>query len=129
MGALFSQLHGLIKTILDLKGEFDQVKKRLERSSGLPAANPSTSFWMVPPSHAADHHSPIPDHVDIVIIGSGITGASLARTILNYKPRDGLSVLMLEARALCSGATGRYGYSRKHSRGRLRICFQGTVDT
>ena len=42
---------------------------------------------------------------DVVVIGSGITGTSFAYNALS---RQGtLRVVMLEARDVCSGATGR----------------------
>lgn len=43
-----------------------------------------------------------------MIVGSGITGASIARTLLE-NGSSSQSVLMLEARSICSGATGRNG--------------------
>ena len=48
-----------------------------------------------------------------VIIGSGISGASFARTLLDIDQErddnsDPLSVVMLEAQETCSGATGRW---------------------
>ncbi|KAL1862271.1 hypothetical protein Plec18170_001096 [Paecilomyces lecythidis] len=51
----------------------------------------------------------LPSKADIVIIGSGITGASIAR-FLDTDPRAaGKSVVMLDAREVCWGATGRNG--------------------
>ena len=50
-----------------------------------------------------------------MIIGSGITGASIARTLLQKRANaassdpSGPAVVMLEARDICSGATGRNG--------------------
>lgn len=47
-----------------------------------------------------------------VIIGSGITGASIARTLLKTQTKSSSShprVVMLEARSICSGATGCNG--------------------
>jgi ribulose 1,5-bisphosphate synthetase/thiazole synthase len=41
---------------------------------------------------------------DIVIIGSGITGTSCAYHILKQEPTK--SVLIVETRTLCGGATG-----------------------
>lgn len=49
---------------------------------------------------------------DVVIIGSGITGTSLARHLLRSSQLAGIDVpkvTVLEARAICSGATGRNG--------------------
>lgn len=45
--------------------------------------------------------------MDVAIIGSGISGTNLARNLLSKRPN--LKVVVLEARDLCSGATGRNG--------------------
>lgn len=49
-----------------------------------------------------------------MIIGSGITGASIARTLLQNRAKSSSTsahpaVIMLEVRDICSGATGRNG--------------------
>lgn len=64
---------------------------------------------MIPPFSMATHESQqnLPSHADVVIIGSGISGASFARTLLER--RAGLHVVMLEARDVCAGASGRNG--------------------
>lgn len=103
-------------------------------SPGLPIQEPTQSFWTYPPSPIATHvsqntlptyadvgkcgASPPPATVDLlygrrpVIIGSGISGASFARTLLGIdQQRDSegkpLTVVMLEAHETCSGASGR----------------------
>lgn len=82
---------------------------------GLPRPNPTVSYWQNPPSHLANHRSTpeLPKDILILIIGSGITGASLAFNLLNqpFQP----SVLLLEARTASSGATGRNGGHTKHA--------------
>ncbi|RAK84391.1 FAD dependent oxidoreductase [Aspergillus costaricaensis CBS 115574] len=50
---------------------------------------------------------PLPAEVDVVIIGSGITGATVAYQIARSQPH--LRVELVEARGLCTGATGRNG--------------------
>jgi glycine/D-amino acid oxidase-like deaminating enzyme len=57
------------------------------------------------------------ERADVVIVGSGITGASVARTVLREgeKLGAGVKVVMLEARGVCSGATGRNGGNVKVS--------------
>ncbi|KAL1727843.1 FAD dependent oxidoreductase-domain-containing protein [Schizophyllum commune] len=58
-------------------------------------------------SHGQDNAPKLPYNADVVIIGSGITGTSIARTLLmSGKP---LRVVMLDARDACDGATGRNG--------------------
>ena len=47
------------------------------------------------------------DKTDVVVIGSGITGCSVARHLL--QGNDSIHVTVLEARTICSGATGRNG--------------------
>lgn len=73
---------------------------------------------MEPPSPISEHNAdptiPLPDRADIVIVGAGITGASFARALLEQnhgKDSAGnpLKVIILEARGVCSGATGRCG--------------------
>ena len=75
----------------------------------LPPQNPTSSYWQDPPSPLSAHRTTpsLPSTASIVIVGSGITGASLAYYIL--KQPNPPSVLMLEARTACSGATGRNG--------------------
>lgn len=51
--------------------------------------------------------SKLPENVDVLIIGSGITGASLAHHLLTSNPD--ISVIVTEARTITSGATGRNG--------------------
>ncbi|KAL8756008.1 MAG: hypothetical protein Q9199_003242 [Rusavskia elegans] len=75
----------------------------------LPRSNPTSSYWQDPPHRLATHRttSELPESVSTIIIGSGITGASIAYNVLDNS--DTSSVLMLEARTACSGATGRNG--------------------
>ncbi len=82
-------------------------------SPGFPSANPSKSFWHSEPSHHLLRHRStdlLPETADVVVIGSGITGASVAWHLLNaHENRKGMNVVMLEAREACWGATGRNG--------------------
>lgn len=84
------------------------MEKRASTRPGLPSPHPTVSYWQDPPSHLAHlGTSQPPSSVDILIVGSGITGATLAYHILQGASPP--SVLMLEARTACSGATGRNG--------------------
>lgn len=75
---------------------------------GLPRSNPTQSYWQNVPHALANTQSPeLPSERDYVIIGSGITGLSVAKTLLERHPTA--TVTVLEARTLCSGATGRNG--------------------
>lgn len=85
------------------------MEQRASIPPGLPRSNPTVSYWQDPPSPISSHRttSALPSSASIVIIGSGIMGASLAYELLNQPCPP--SVLMLEARTACSGATGRNG--------------------
>lgn len=78
---------------------------------GFPHPNPTISYWQDPPHHIADHRTtpdlPTDETFDYVIIGSGVSGASIAMKLLSRDPE--LSILMLEARKAASGASGRNG--------------------
>ena len=96
---------------------FDDLLKRVEKSPGLPVPDPTSPYWTQPPSPIAQRNSSsegkrLPENADIVIIGSGITGTSFARTVLDHGNGNDvhgklLHIVMLEARDACSGATGR----------------------
>lgn len=75
-----------------------------------PVPNPVTSFWNVDSRDLDDHRTTItlPSEADIVIVGSGFAGIATAYHILKDNPYLP-SIVLLEARKLCSGATGRNG--------------------
>ncbi|KAM0520563.1 hypothetical protein ACHAPE_002958 [Trichoderma viride] len=78
--------------------------------AGLPVDNPSKSYWLSEPSGILLGHRTtknLPQAADVLIIGSGITGAMVAHFVKEMAPN--LSVTMLEAREACWGATGRNG--------------------
>ena len=80
--------------------------------ANLPPPESSASFWHSEPSEFLRGHRTTPDllsEADVVIIGSGITGASAARYLAEDARAKHLSVVMLEAREACWGATGRNG--------------------
>ncbi|CAF9909991.1 hypothetical protein IMSHALPRED_008524 [Imshaugia aleurites] len=85
------------------------MEERASIRPGLPPQNPTVSYWQDPPSRFSNHRttSKLPGSVDTLIIGSGITGATLAYRILSQPSPP--EVLVLEARTACSGATGRNG--------------------
>ncbi|KAJ6023740.1 FAD dependent oxidoreductase [Penicillium herquei] len=86
----------------------DLVTKLVNADPGLPRLNPTQSYWQHVPHALANAQSPtLPTERDYVIIGSGITGLSVAKNLLERHPTATVSVL--EARTLCSGATGRNG--------------------
>ncbi|KAI9148163.1 Ferric/cupric reductase transmembrane component B [Paramyrothecium foliicola] len=78
---------------------------------GFPHPNPTESYWQDPPHRIANHRTtadlPSNQTFDYVIVGSGITGATVAYKLLSRDPET--SILMLEARTAASGASGRNG--------------------
>ncbi|CAI7655072.1 unnamed protein product [Penicillium crustosum] len=86
----------------------DSVFSLVTADPGLPRPNPTEAYWQhIPHALANVQSSKLPTDRDFVIIGSGITGLSVARSLLERHPTA--TVTVLEARALCSGATGRNG--------------------
>ena len=80
----------------------------LTADPGLPRPSPTQSYWQRVPHALANVQSPsILQTTDIVVVGSGITGLSVSKTLLERHPS--FKVTVLEARTLCSGATGRNG--------------------
>ncbi|KAL7795467.1 FAD dependent oxidoreductase [Trichoderma afarasin] len=81
-----------------------------DRPAGLPVDNPSKSYWLSEPSEILLGHrttKDLPQTADVLIIGSGITGAFAAHFLKEKAPN--LNIVMLEAREACWGATGRNG--------------------
>jgi hypothetical protein len=89
--------------------------KRKSLDPGLPLSNPTKSTWQIPPDPLRNYRSTetLPTSIlDVVIIGSGFSGTSVAWHLLHGdgNPPDAyFNTLMLEARETCSGATGRNG--------------------
>ncbi|KAK4219118.1 FAD dependent oxidoreductase [Rhypophila decipiens] len=99
--------------------------------AGLPSANPTKSYWLQNLSPVLEGHRTTPElpaEADVVVVGSGITGAFAAWFLkmgvdsglddgleaeedddLYKRKRETQTVVMLEAREACSGATGRNG--------------------
>ncbi|KAL7801282.1 FAD dependent oxidoreductase domain-containing protein [Trichoderma aethiopicum] len=76
--------------------------------SGLPTPRSTRSYWHRDPSYVllGRRSTPeLPATADVVVVGSGITGAFAARELV----AGGRGVVMLEAREACWGATGRNG--------------------
>ncbi|KAF5368121.1 hypothetical protein D9757_011575 [Collybiopsis confluens] len=88
-------------------------------SPGYPTPNPCLSFWLqnTRSSPLLGHRTTdtLPPLVDIAIIGSGLSGAATAYYLLAQSKVSSTqqpqlpSVLILEAREACDGATGRNG--------------------
>lgn len=75
-----------------------------------PVANPVPSFWLAEPLPLDDHRTTreLPQSCDILIIGAGFAGVATAYHILKDNPNPP-SIVILEARKVCSGASGRNG--------------------
>ncbi|TID23685.1 gb [Venturia nashicola] len=76
----------------------------------LPTPKSSASFWHSEPAEdlmGFKSSDAVPESADVVVVGCGITGASAARCLTEQDPA--LDVVVLEAREVCWGATGRNG--------------------
>ena len=95
-----------------------KMEERRRLPPGLPRDNPIQAYWQDPPDRIADCRTTpdLPGEADIVIVGSGVSGACIAYNLLSSSP--GTKVVMLEARQAASGASGRNGRSRP----RAEVC-------
>ncbi|KAF4822791.1 Gamma-glutamylputrescine oxidoreductase [Colletotrichum tropicale] len=86
------------------------VSKAISQDPGLPKPNPTVSAWQIPEHPVGSIQSPtLPKQTDFAVIGSGITGCSVTKTLLEHQAAGNSHVMVLEARTLVSGATGRNG--------------------
>ncbi|KAJ7613500.1 FAD dependent oxidoreductase [Roridomyces roridus] len=77
---------------------------------GYPRPKPCLSFWLMGTRNSPliGHHTTLPEHADVTIIGSGFSGAAIAYFLLTgHNPPK--YVVLLEAREACDGATARNG--------------------
>lgn len=126
MGAVISYLQGgittvtsAIRTLSALNAKYQSLLQRVYAGPFSPVENPTVSYWMQNPPfpEIGDIQDDLPAEADVVIIGSGITGAAAAKTVLELSsaaaasssPAKAPQVVVLEARQLCSGATARNG--------------------
>lgn len=77
----------------------------------LPREHSTTSLWQLlrHPQVGSIQSAALPEQVDHIVIGSGIAGLGAVRTLLESPEAGRQTVTVLEARNLCSGATGRNG--------------------
>ncbi|KAJ0269189.1 hypothetical protein Brms1b_013661 [Colletotrichum noveboracense] len=82
----------------------------MEDQDPIPVGNSTEPFWRTElhelDSHRSTEH--LPAECDVLIIGAGFSGTALAHYIYEDNPSPP-SVVILEAREACSGATGRNG--------------------
>lgn len=122
MGAIISHLQSGITTITSvihtlsaLNAKYQSLLQRIHAGPFTPVDNPTVPYWMQNPPfpEICDVQGDLPEEADVVIIGSGITGAAAAKTVLelssSLSTKTELKVVVLEARQLCSGATARNG--------------------
>ena len=76
----------------------------------VPVANSTIPFWRTQLGELDLHRSTaeLPSECDVVIVGAGYSGATLAHYLYEDN-RSPPSVVILEAREACSGATARNG--------------------
>ncbi|GAB1740694.1 hypothetical protein NU219Hw_g5783t2 [Hortaea werneckii] len=81
------------------------------RSNIMPVDNYTVPYWRCDLHPVDDHRSSefLPSESDVVIIGSGMAGVATAYHLCEQTKGNEPSILMLEARQVCSGATGRNG--------------------
>ncbi|KAI1381149.1 FAD dependent oxidoreductase-domain-containing protein [Hypoxylon crocopeplum] len=108
------------RALRDLHDQFNDVVKRASERPGFPVPDPTTSTVLEDPPvpQIAYAQMALPSNrADVVIIGSGITAAAIAHSILNECDLRGrrLRVAVFESRSICGGATGRSGGHMKSS--------------
>lgn len=114
MSGIFSSLQQRVSAVIEgfkiltsLNASYNALVKRISSTPPLPVANSTSSYWFDDPPHPhLDTLTDIPPETDVLIIGSGISGVSAAKSILELSDQK---VLVVDARGVCSGATGRNG--------------------
>lgn len=147
MGNIISTLRSIPAALRAISSLASALQETIDRSSeapGLPVSAPTAPYWLDEPPfpELVDVRSEVlPAQADVVVIGSGIAGAAVVKTLLDEWRRTGAlsealgreqapngdhtyvagdaggerqspletRLLVLEARTLCSGATGRNG--------------------
>ncbi|KAL4885750.1 FAD dependent oxidoreductase [Aspergillus karnatakaensis] len=90
------------------EAELAHLATILTEDPGLPRDDPTQAYWQQEPHALATVQSTsLSDRTDVAVIGSGITGANVTKTLLERHASH--KVTVFEARTLCSGATGRNG--------------------
>jgi hypothetical protein len=123
MGVVLSILRDALRVLTStatllhaLSTEFNQALNRASQSPGLPNPKPVQTYWLNDPPYPELVNitsSSLQRTADVAIIGSGIAGAAVARSVLHErrrgKTRTDEKVVVLDARQLSSGATARNG--------------------
>lgn len=77
-----------------------------------PVPNATVPYWRTELHHLDEFRSTadLPKDTDIAIIGAGMSGVAIAYNLLQLYGKEAKpSITILEARQVCSGATGRNG--------------------
>ncbi|KAL6821494.1 FAD dependent oxidoreductase [Trichoderma camerunense] len=76
-----------------------------------PSSQSTTPFWRSQLDPIDEHRTTasLPGTCDVLIIGAGLSGASTAYHLVKDAKSSPASVVVLDARQVCSGATGRNG--------------------
>lgn len=86
------------------------LRRVVQGQAGLPVPNSTESYWHKEPSEKLLGYrstADLPATADTVVIGTGMTGSFAARFLKEAEPEG--SLVVLEAREACWGATGRNG--------------------
>ncbi|VUC31661.1 unnamed protein product [Clonostachys rosea] len=89
----------------------DTIRRQLLSDPELPRPNPTVSLWQEPPNPFTNdlQSTALPEKVDFLLIGSGVAACGVTRSLLSNAASGSKTVAVVEARGLCSGATGRNG--------------------
>ncbi|KAK2730095.1 inositol hexaphosphate kinase kcs1 [Colletotrichum kahawae] len=127
MGTVLSALRSVtkgatavVKLLADLNRQYQALLTRVNAPPGLPYEKPSAPYWLDDPPFpelVRARSEEMPGEADVVVIGSGITAAAVVWGLLfgsskEEEEEEGKKVprvVVLEARELCAGATGRNG--------------------
>jgi hypothetical protein len=111
--AAVTSLRAAFWTLIQLSNDYNNLLARISQSPGIPSLPTTRSYWQETISESARllHASTatLPEHADVVIIGSGLTGTLIARVLLEHPNASDLKIVIVEARDVCAGATSRNG--------------------
>jgi hypothetical protein len=87
------------------------IRKQLHQDPQLPRPDPTVSAWQTPvnPGISSAQSAQLPKEVDYVVIGSGIAGLGVTKELLTNPKSKSQTISVLDARTVCSSATGRNG--------------------
>ncbi|KAK5113618.1 hypothetical protein LTR85_010847 [Meristemomyces frigidus] len=99
---------------MDLGGSGGYAQPSTRDTQILPVANATTPYWRTHLHWIDEYRSTeeLPPECDVAIIGAGYSGVAMAYHLYERAKAGGYappSVVLLEARQVCSGATGRNG--------------------